>query len=136
MQDIFIPDSFVLKGRAFSGFHALPKHEAQRLYTGLIKYGNSCGCDEGAIGVLLSICLYLLVGFGMPVLLTEPVIVTWQLGVVAAVAGGAVGKCVGLWWAHLRFECLQRDLDTLANSQAQTKDCTAETNQTGGFSHG
>lgn len=85
---------------------------------------------------LQNFSLYLLVGFGMPVLLTEPVIVTWQMGVVTAVVGGALGKVVGLWWAYRCFESLQREFDVLANNQAKTKDLSADKNQTGGISHG
>ncbi len=124
MQRIVIPDSFVLNGRTFSGFHALPRHEAERLYTGLVKYGNSCGCSTGVIGALLSICLYLLGGFCLPTLLTESVGATWQLGVVAAVAGGVAGKCVGLWWAYRCFESLRREFDALGNNPALTQKCT------------
>ena len=124
MQHIVIPDSFVLNGRTFSGFHALPRHDAERLHIGLVRYGNSCGCSTGAIGALLSICIYVLGGVCLPILLAEPVVATWQLGVVAAVSGGVAGKCVGLWWAYRCFESLRREFDALANNQALTKERT------------
>lgn len=136
LQDIVIPNSFVLKGRTFNGFHTLPRHEAERLYTSLVRYGNSCGCDEGALGALLSICLYLSIGVFLPLLLAGPVRATWQLGVVALVAGGVAGKCVGLWWSYRSFERLQREFDALASSQTQTKECTANPSLTEGISHG
>ena len=114
---ISIPDVVMLHGRTFRGFHALPQHEAERLYTGLVRYGNSCGCTTGAIGALLSICSYLLSSVCLPILLAEPIGASWQLGVVAAVAGGVVGKCVGLWWDYRCSESLQREFDMLTNSQ-------------------
>lgn len=120
-QRIVIPDLVVLNGRTFHGFHALPRHQAERLYAGLVRYGNSCGCTTGATGVLLSIGLYLLGSVCLPILLAVPVGASWQLGVVAAVTGGVVGKCVGLWWDYRRFESLGREFDLLANSQELPK---------------
>jgi hypothetical protein len=116
MQRIVIPDLIVLKGRTIRGFHALPRYEAERLYAGLLRNANSCGCRTGAIGVLVSASLYLLGGVGLPILLAEPVCAKWWLGVAVAVGGGAAGKCVGLWWAYHRFETLRRELDALANN--------------------
>ena len=132
-QTYVIPNSFELKGRTFNGFHVLPKQEAQRLYKGLTKYGNACGCNEGAVGVLFSIGLNLLVGPGKPILLTVPAIVSWQMGIVIAVAGGVVGKVIGLWWAYLHFESLRREFDVLTNERAKTNVLTADTNQIGGI---
>jgi hypothetical protein len=120
-QHIVIPDIVVLNGRTFRGFHSLPRHEAERLYAGLVRYGNSCGCTTGAIGTLLSICLYLLGSVWLPILLAEPVSASWQLGVVAAVVGGVVGKCVGLWRDYRCFESLGREFDLLTNSQELPK---------------
>jgi hypothetical protein len=136
MRRTIIPDSFVINGRTFSGFHALPVHDAERLYIGIVKYGKSCGCNEGAIGVLLSICLYFLGSVGLPILLTEPVIARWQFGVVTAIAGGTVGKCIGLWWAHRSFESLQHEFDALMQKQPKPKDYPSNTNHNGGISHG
>lgn len=136
MQRIIIPDSFVIKDRTFSGFHALPIHDAERLYIGFVKYGQSCGCNESTIGVLLSIFLYLLSSVDLPTLLSEPVLAKWQWGVIVAIAGGIVGKCVGLWWAHRTYKKLQQEFDSLVEKQSKINYRSIYINQNGGISHG
>lgn len=127
MQHITIPDSVVLNGRTLHGFHALPRDEAERLYTGLVTQANSCGCDAGAIGALVSVSLYLLGGVGLPILLAEPVSATWWLGAAVAVGGGVAGKGIGLWWANRRFEALRREFEALVNNPAPTRSHAART---------
>jgi hypothetical protein len=136
VQTAVIPKSFVLKGRTFRGLDALPAREARRLYQGLMQYGNACGCDEGALGVLLSVGLYLLGSAFVPMWLARPVTVAWPWGVAAALAGGVLGKCLGLWRAHRRFEGLRHQFEALTKGQATIEGLTADPNQTGGMSHG
>jgi len=40
MSSIIVPDSFELRGRAFTGLGALPPDEARRLYAGAVRYGT------------------------------------------------------------------------------------------------
>jgi hypothetical protein len=108
-----IPDFLVLRGQAFRGLDMLPRTEAQRLYRGLTRYGQSCGCGAGAIGLLLSLGCYILITAGIPILLSEPPGTKWQPAVIAAVAGAVLGKCAGLWWAYRRFEGLRREFEAL-----------------------
>lgn len=135
-QAAIIPNSFVLKGWTFRGLDTLPPGEAQRLYQGLMQYGNACGCDEGALGVLLSVGLTLLVSVLAPMWLAQPVMVPWAWGVAVAVAGGVVGKYLGLWRAHRHFEGLRHQLEVLTKGQAIMEGRTADRNQTGGLSNG
>lgn len=72
----------------------------------------------------------------MPTLLNEPVIARWQLGVIAAITGGIVGKCVGLWWSHRTYKKLQHEFNSLVENQSKTNGCSIDTNQNGGISHG
>ncbi|NGO49174.1 hypothetical protein [Streptomyces ureilyticus] len=68
------------------------------LYSDLVRYANACGCGVGAIGVALAGCLYLL---GLALLPT----------IAAGVVGGVAGKCLGLWWAHRRFDAVVRNIE-------------------------
>jgi hypothetical protein len=99
MSSTVVPDSFELRGRAFSGLDALPRDEAERLYAGAVRYGTACGCGTSAIGALLAGSLYLL---GLPL----------APAIGAAVVGGVIGKGLGLWWARRRFDAAGRRLET------------------------
>jgi hypothetical protein len=106
MPSTVVPDSFELRGRAFSGLDALPRDEAESLYAGAVRYSTACGCGTGAIGAALAGSLYLL---GLPL----------ALAIAAAVVGGVIGKCLGLWWARRRFDAASRRLETSLNRQAR-----------------
>ena len=137
MQRIAIPDSAVINGRILRGFHALPRHEAERLHAGLVTQANSCGSNAGAIGALVSASLYLLVGVGLPILMAVPISVTWWLGIVVTIGGGAAGKGIGVWWAHRHFEALCREFEELVNNPAPARPhAVRNTDPTGDISHG
>lgn len=99
MVSSVVPDSFELRGRRFSGLDALPRDEAERLYDAVVRHGTACGCGTGAIGAALASCLYLL---GLPL---APMI-------AAAIVGGVIGKCLGLWWARRRFDAAGHRLES------------------------
>lgn len=58
---------------------------------------TSCGCTEGALGALAALGLYLGLAVGMELLPPLSPLATWALGLAATVAGGLVGKAVGIW---------------------------------------
>ena len=99
MHGTVVPDSFDVRGHAFRGLEALPRGEAERLHGDLLRYGGACGCGAGSVGALLAGSSYLV---GLPAL----------PAVVAALAGGVVGRCLGLWWARRRFDAARRELES------------------------
>ena len=104
MTGTVIPDSFEVRGHTFRGLDGLPRDEAERLHGGVLRYGSACGCGAGAVGALVAGCLYLV---GLPAL----------PAVAAAIAGGVVGKCLGLWWARRRFDAVRRELETALDTR-------------------
>jgi hypothetical protein len=107
MRDIpstVVPDSFELRGRAFSGLDALPRDEAQRLYSRAVRYGTACGCGAAAVGASLAGPLYLA---GLPAGPT----------VAAALVGGVIGKGLGLWRAHRGFAAAGRVLQAAVDAR-------------------
>lgn len=101
-----VPDSFELRGWRFSGLHALPREEAERLYGDVVRYGTSCGCGTGTIGAALAGCLYLL---GLPL----------APAIAAVIGGGVTGKCLGLWLARRRFDVAGRRLESALYARAE-----------------
>jgi hypothetical protein len=97
MSRTVVPDSFELRGQVFTGLDALPRDDAERLYRRTMRYGSACGCGAAALGAALGGCLYLL---GLPV----------ELAIAAALVGGVIGKCLGLWSARRQFAAAGREI--------------------------
>jgi hypothetical protein len=61
---------------------------------------NDCGCNEGALGILLTLSIYLTSGILWPFLTGRSPSATW-IGAVGAVAlGGVTGKIIGMLLAR------------------------------------
>jgi hypothetical protein len=101
-----VPDTFEVQGRSFSGLDALPRDQAERLYSRIVRYGSACGCGFAVVGATLAGPLYML---GLSVV----------LAIACAVVGAVVGMGLGLWIARRRFAAAGRRLESAVETMAQ-----------------